>query len=278
MYALYSYLEHRASIAELLHTDEFSTVDNCNKREYLIPLGVTSTGQRIYDIHEARRLNFTKEEILDKLTGRNRMDPKNPNEPHPVFKEIRRGTSTKKRPDGIKGSMKLLGQCMCPCLRPIGVYFCSCPICTTFVDNLLRFHRNRGEWHRIANTRRKKEIIDKRGPLKEGESPVVLTEADYGCKACNGRCHSGGVYRTLSSSASSCLASILCEKECFPELDLKRIDKNGLETEEVDKFKVYKRSCCSGSCTRATRNKTNTTIFERRCGWDATFDKFKLVS
>ena len=95
-------------LRDFLHSDEVSQVDNENKKDIIIPIGLATSGTVLYDIHPKQRMLLNNEEIFDLLTGRNRNNPDKPNEPHEVWKNIQRATATAKRPNGIKGSMKLL--------------------------------------------------------------------------------------------------------------------------------------------------------------------------
>ena len=87
--------DHRAAISELLHTNEFSQVDNNDKIPTIIDLGLCQdTGARIYDLHERRDLMFDDNELLDKLTGWDRLDKSRPNPPHPTWSQIKQDTTT----------------------------------------------------------------------------------------------------------------------------------------------------------------------------------------
>ena len=75
--------EHKGSMSEFLHSKVCSRVDNNNKFPAIIDLGKDPViGARLYDLHNRRELYFDDNKILNKLTGRNRFDKKNPNPPH----------------------------------------------------------------------------------------------------------------------------------------------------------------------------------------------------
>jgi len=104
-------VEHQSIIAEALHGDDFSRVDNTDKDPIVINMGVdSSTGARLYDLHHRREMLYsTDAEILHELTGHNPTNPNNPNPPHPAWAAVVEATKTEKRPGGIKGSTKCRG-------------------------------------------------------------------------------------------------------------------------------------------------------------------------
>ena len=112
------YLEHKAAISELLHTDDLSRIDNNDKTPVIVDIGKCPvTGARMYDLHERRELEFDDQGILDKLTGRNPTNKDAPDTPHSTWIEVQKATTTTNRPNGIKGSKKLIRQCKCPCMK-----------------------------------------------------------------------------------------------------------------------------------------------------------------
>ena len=151
--------EHRSALAELLHTEEFSRIDNNDKVPVIVDLGTCpETGARLYDLHPRRELFYDNNEILDELTGRNRFDETKPNEPHPTWKEIVRATTTESRKNGIKGSTKLIQQCKCPCMKKMKASFFSCEICEEMKEAITRFEKLRGGWRQQANLKRKQVL------------------------------------------------------------------------------------------------------------------------
>ena len=120
-----------------MHSMACSIIDNNDKNPAIVDLGIDpDTGARIYDLHPRRELFFDDNEILDELTGRNRSDKNKPNDPHPTWVEVKRTTASASRPDGIKGSTKLIRQCKCPCMKKMKASVCSCSICEGFKDGL----------------------------------------------------------------------------------------------------------------------------------------------
>ena len=237
--------DHRAAISELLHTNEFSRVDNNDKIPTIIDLGLCQdTGARIYDLHERRELMFDDNELLDKLTGWDRLDKSRPNPPHPTWSQIKQDTTTDSRPRGIKGSTKLIRSCKCPCMKKMKASICSCSICERARDALRRFNKYQVGWHLQAANKRKLEIIR----AKEAEGMAAADIHKYLeenpdqllCQKCNGKCHPGSSYRSFSTSMSTCIDALLCEKVHVPELDLPILDinfrpKNG----EIDEFYIH---------------------------------------
>lgn len=252
--------EAKKIIADVLHTDLFSRVDNSDKREFVVHGGVTDSGQAIYDIHPARHLTMSHTEIFDTLTGRNRADPANPKEPNPSWKAVQRATATPNRPNGIKGSVKLLRQCQCPCLQNMHVNVCSCPFCTRFEENLRLYHKARKEWHRQADAKRRGDIIEEQRSQGKGDADIkqylVDHECDIYCSCSNFACRAQE-YRSFSSSVTNCLDYLLCDEERVPEMDLCRLDRNYNPTPHFDEFKSHREQCSYSRCLGASG-----------CGWN----------
>lgn len=256
-------LEDFASkLGDLLHTDEFLQADNVNKREHFVHAGFNDAGQQMHCLHEARRMHVNDEEAFDLLAGRNRADPSKPNEPHPKWKELVQSTVTSARPNGIKGSLKLLNRAMCPCLRPPGAFFCSCPTCTTFFETTQHCHRARGEW-------RKKAIMARLDKAKEDNCEAENLGKCADCKRRGGDCDEDSMHRKFLKSSHVCLQELLCEEAECPELSMKKVDKNGEETEEAMPFKHHLKNCCFSMCYENGKC---------QCGWNKRFEKMRLVS
>jgi len=80
--------EHLSALSEWMHSKECSRIDNNDKVPVIVDLGVCPhSGTQIYDLHERRELLYDDNEILDELTGRNRMNKNKPNPRHPVWSE-----------------------------------------------------------------------------------------------------------------------------------------------------------------------------------------------
>ena len=98
-------------IAEWLHSKDCSRIDNTDKNQAIVDLGICpQTGARMHDLHDRRELYYEDDEIIDVLTGRNRADKNNPNKPNQIWEDIKIATTTPARPSGIKGSTKLIRQ------------------------------------------------------------------------------------------------------------------------------------------------------------------------
>ena len=151
--------EHKAIISELPHSDEFSRIDNTNKAPIIVDLDIDpQTGARLYDLYPHIELHCDNQEFLDELTGRNRFDEENPNNPHPAWTEIINITTSGKHPKGIKGLTKLINKCKCCCMKKMKASICSCTIYEVMTDSLSRYHRYQPIWHHRANEKRKGEI------------------------------------------------------------------------------------------------------------------------
>jgi hypothetical protein len=165
-----------------MHSKECSRIDNNDKVPAIVDLGVCpNSGAKIYDLHERRELVFDDNEILDELTGRNRMDKNKPNPPHPVWLEILQSTKTLSRPEGIRGSTKLIRKCKCPCMKKVVASVCSCSICERFKDALRRFHKYQVGWRLQAMERRKKDFIELKrteGWTDEAINTFISTNVD----------------------------------------------------------------------------------------------------
>ena len=143
-----------------MHSNECSRVDNTSKIPSIIDLGICPTsGARMYDLHDRRELFYDDNEIIDVLTGRNRVDKTKTNPPHTVWEDIIRSTITPSRPNGIKGSTKLIRQCKCSCMKKMKASVCSCTICERFKDSSRRYNKYQGAWRRQAVLKREQALI-----------------------------------------------------------------------------------------------------------------------
>ena len=263
-------------LRDFLHSDEVSQVDNENEKDIIIHIGLATSGAVLYDIHPKRRMLLNNEEIFDLLTGRNRNNPDKPNEPHEVWKNIQRATATAKRPNGIKGSMKLLKRAWCPCLKKMALSFCSCPKCTDFMHNLRLYHKSRQSWHKIVSEKRKQILfanIEDKAAQELAIYPAVLDNLFNICLQCNANCAKGRKYQSFSTSARDCMATLLCPREKVDGLQMDKLDQNGNRTGEQIQFSLHKEECCNGTCFRRIpmrQRRVGDPIFTRRCGWNAT--------
>ena len=122
-----------------MHLLHCSHVDNTSKIPSTVDLDFFPiTGARMYDLHDRRESFFDDNEIIDVLTGGNRVDKNKSNPPHAVWEDVNRATKSAARPNGIKGSTKLVRQCKCSCMKKMRAYVCSCTMCEQFKDALRR--------------------------------------------------------------------------------------------------------------------------------------------
>ena len=93
----------------LLHSNEFSRIDNTDKIPVIIDLGICpNMGAKIYDLHEHRRLGYDDKQFLDESTGQNRFNEKEPRRPHTTGESILQSKPSASRPEGVKVSTQLI--------------------------------------------------------------------------------------------------------------------------------------------------------------------------
>ena len=131
-----------AIIDEFLHSDVASRQDNYRKRKFILTLPADpKTGETEYCIHWQRELRMNWKSLYVLLTGRDVYgSPVAGLQPSLWWERIVRITTTPKRPNGIVGSPKLLSQRACRCFARACISQCSCPHCTTFLENLDHRH------------------------------------------------------------------------------------------------------------------------------------------
>ena len=57
-------------LAEWLHSKDCCRIDNTDKNQAIVDLGICpQTGARMYDLHDRRELYYDDDEIIDVLTG-----------------------------------------------------------------------------------------------------------------------------------------------------------------------------------------------------------------
>ena len=96
-------------IAEALHTDKFSIIDDADKIQVIVNNGICpETGDRMYDMHERQDLYSSDAELPDEFNGRNRINPNNPSPLHPSWPAVLKVTTTAKIPNIIQGSTRFL--------------------------------------------------------------------------------------------------------------------------------------------------------------------------
>jgi hypothetical protein len=171
--------------------------------------------------------------------------------------------------------------------------------CTVFTDNFSHYHKSRQTWHHpkdkyvkkmqehAAYLQKKEEYLEKRqnndiwlnGELipPPTEIPEPTPGDDYQCQSCNGACDPRSPYRDFSLTASTAIATILCEAKEIPGLALPKLDRNGFETAEVTPFKMFGRSCSLGACMIRRTAPNAATTFVHKCGWDARFSELPMA-
>lgn len=153
-------------------------------------------------------------------------------------------TRTPKRPDGIIGSYKMLSKKSCRCLAAACISQCSCPHCTTFLENV--DHR-----HLAVNCGWRKKDND----------------GDGDCTACGGECNDPkGTWRSMSGGVLTFLQKMLCPPVAVPGVYVNAVDPlTGLEKpDEREPVMMIPRPCWLGKCSK--------------CGWENRFKNFPLLS
>ena len=179
-----------------MHSNECSRIDNNNKVPVIVDLGTCpDTGARIYDLHPCRELLFDDNEILAELTGRNRSN----NTPHPSWAHIVETTTSASRPNGVKGSTKLIRRCKCPCMKKMKASFCSCTICERARDALRRYRKLQVGWHHQSVEKRKQEFVTAKQEQDVSEEEIKKLMDDnldqFEWQSCNGKCHAKAICR-----------------------------------------------------------------------------------
>ena len=230
-----------AILDEFLHSDLASRPDNYRKRKVVLSLPPEPvSGVVEYCIHWQRELRRNWQSLWVLLTGTDvHCKPVEGLEPSHWWKQIIELTRSPKRPHGIKGSPKLLSRRACPCLAGACISQCSCPHCTTFLENL--DHRHLAVQ---CGWRRRK--------AGDGE-----------CLECGGNCHDrNGAWLQMSNGVQSFAKSVLCPPVAVKGLFLAAVDpRTGLEIPgQQIPIKMIRRRCWLGNCPD--------------CGWDNRFASF----
>ena len=265
-----------------MHSTHCSRIDNNDKIPAIVDLGIDpETGAKLYDLHERRELYYDDNEILDELTDRNCSDEKNPNAPHPTWCEVINATTSDSRPNGIKGSTKLIRECKCACMKKMKASVCSCTICERYKDAIRRFSKYQVSWRHQAIEKLKRKIVD---TMKERNIPSIEIkkylddhEEELQCQECNKKYHPNSTYQTFAISPSTCITALLCDKVHIPDLDIPKHDINFRKVlGEMDKFYIHPESCCYGVHCGFINSADSTTSRYQKCGWDATFKDMPL--
>ena len=203
------------------------------------------TGQKTYCVHWGRELRFNFKTQWVLLTGSDVFgNPVEGMQPSSYWKQIVKLTTTPSRPLGIKGSFRMLSKKLCPCFVHASISQCSCPHCTTFLENM--DHRHLGRWHYSPT---------------HGDQDV-----DPPCDKCAGECNDPmGPWRAMSGGVVEFMKHILCDPVPVPGLFVSAVDPlSGLEIpEKVVPLTMIPRRCWMGECSK--------------CGWNVRFAKFPLL-
>ena len=265
-----------------MHSKDCSRIDNNSKIPSIVDLGICpTTGARIYDLHDRRELLYDDNEIIDILTGRNRVDKTKSNPPHQVWEDITKATASASRPKGIKGSTKLIRQCKCSCMKKMTASVCSCTICERFKDALRRYNKYQVGWRHQAVLKRTQDLIremeERNVPDSDIKKYLDENPSKVQCQLCNTDCHPGKKYQTFSVSPSSCANALLCDKVHIPDLDLPKLDINFKRVQgETDEFHIHPEECCYGSHCGFRASLVGSTEPYNKCGWDAVFKNMPL--
>lgn len=201
------------------------------------------TGKVSYCIHWQREMRSNWQTLFILLTGKDlKGRPIEGLEPTHWWKQIIELTTSPKRPLGIKGSPDMLSKRACPCFAAQFISQCSCPHCTTFIENLDHRHLAvRCGWRKKSNSAAE-------------------------CDKCGGDCcDTDGTWHKMSAGVIVFTRSLLCPA----------VEVEGVFTSEIDPttgfeipgsripVKMVRRRCWLGLCPD--------------CGWDKRFAKFPLL-
>ena len=247
----------KSILDEFLHSDLASRQDNYRKRRVVLALPPdVDTGEIEYCVHWQRELRSNWKSLFVLLTG---TDTKGKSveglEPTSWWRQIARLTSSPKRPQGIMGSPHLLSKHACRCLVGACISQCSCPHCTTFLENLDHRHLAvRCGW-------RKTPVC-----VPVPSSASALSTSSNVCRECGGHCRDpDGAWLQMSAGLIPFLRHILCPPVSVPNVSLASVDPTtGLEIPgESSPIKLVRRKCWLGECAD--------------CGWDKRFANFPVL-
>ena len=231
-----------------LHSDEASRPDNSAKHDVRVPRGFDEQGRRQYILHPRRMLLGSDAELWDLFTGRNRFGGKE-GAPSEAWLRFQAATKTNTR-TAAKGGRKLMRRMRCNCHTDPHVDKCVCPICTTFVSNLSKYHRKRNGWYYNEGERK-----------KSGQQ-----NATNACEMCDGLCHEAGVGRRWSASSEEALRMLMCPPERIRALEIPEIDLlTGKEKTTTVPFLLSPLACYTGHCHKCGFDRVHAamSVFDR---------------
>lgn len=120
-------------IAEAWHSELLSCEDNMHKQTFVIYCG-DCEGEEQYTVHERRAQHGNDKDSLQRFLGSE------------FEVRLRAATTTASRPNGVGGSLKLLRQYKCKCIKQRKASECDCKICTLADILLRRWHGARHGW------------------------------------------------------------------------------------------------------------------------------------
>ena len=204
----------------------------------MLRLPALADGSAQYCVHWQRELRSNFKTLFVLLTGTdNNGNQVAGMEPSTYWRQIQELTKTSTRPQGIKGSRKLLSKNCCPCLVHACISQCSCPHCTQFLENLDHRHLAvKCGWRKIS-----------RGQ----------------CDKCGGECNDpDGPWRAMSGGLLTFTKTLLCPAVEVPGVITHAIDPfTGFEIPgDTKPVKMIPRRCWLGKCAK--------------CGWNNRFKNF----
>lgn len=239
--------EYLAKIGDLLHTDEFSYVDNDHKGTARIYSGTTATGAIIYTDHAYRVQKYSRTRILELLTGfevRNgAVSERKIGDAHPVWLELIEVYGK------VRGSFALLRRAWCKCFTKPQASICVCTLCYQLRDNIKTYKSLVTGWH--ARYRSDHDGAD--------------------CDCSGGRCHPVAVdvytgiqrdsdlslYRRAFHSDDALLACTQCPPPDRGPLALPVLDPiTQHATGEMKPLRIPPRACSELTCERCGVNRT----------------------
>ena len=192
-----------AILDEFMHSDLASRQDNYRKRKVVLTLPPDpETGLVEYCVHWQRELRGNFKYLWVLLTGTDiqRRQVEGMIASH-WWHQVQQLTRTPKRPNGIIGSPAMLSKICCRCLANAFIGQCSCPHCTTFLENLDHRH-----------------LAVKCGWRKRKDCPDT-------CDKCGGDCNDpSGPWQSMSGGLIDFLKAILCPPVQVGDLTVNAVD------------------------------------------------------
>ena len=231
-------------IKDWMHSSRATRIDNYRKKLVKIYFIDPDTGDRAYVEHPARELLFPKKTLWTLFSGTDiKCEPVPGIESSIEWREVKRMTRTKRRPNGIKGGPHLMTKYSCPCIYDAARSQCSCPYCSHFIES--------------AHVRTQKE-------MHRGRPPVIGPPRPPSCRRCNGDCNQlNSLWRTFLEDPIGKRDKLFCAPKVIAKLQLIDPD-SGLLLDEEKTFSLYNKDCMHHKCAD--------------CGWNNRFSRQPMLT